>query len=96
MPDALAYKKRYLDLIEEMRKVFDDRNFTYYIQYSSVSSIMQMKPIEAVKAISPRPLLLLAGKKDGIVPWRENSQKLYENAGEVKKIVALTMVTTVF
>ncbi|HEX7560574.1 MAG TPA: alpha/beta fold hydrolase [Candidatus Humimicrobiaceae bacterium] len=88
MPDALAYKKRYLDLIEEIRKVFDDRNFTYYIQYSSVSSIMQMKPIEAVNAISPRPLLLLAGKKDGIVPWGKNSLKLYENAGEVKKIVA--------
>jgi dipeptidyl aminopeptidase/acylaminoacyl peptidase len=88
MPDALAYKKRYLDLIEEIRKAFDDRNFTYYIQYSSVSSIMQMKPIEAIKAISPRPLLLLAGKKDGIVPWEKNSLRLYENAGEVKKIVA--------
>jgi dipeptidyl aminopeptidase/acylaminoacyl peptidase len=87
MSDALAYKKRYLDLIEEIRKVFDDRNFAYYIQYASVASVMLMKPVEAVKKISPRPLLLLAGKKDGIVPWEDNSLKLYENAGEIKKIV---------
>jgi len=87
MSDALAYKKRYLDLIEEIRKVFDDRNFAYYIQYASIASVMLMKPIEAVKKISPRPLLLLAGKSDGIVPWDNNSLKLYEKAGEIKKIV---------
>jgi uncharacterized protein len=87
MSDALAYKKRYLDLIEEIRKVFDDRNFAYYIQYASIASVMLMKPLEAVKKISPRPLLLLAGKKDGIVPWENNSLKLYENAGDIKKIV---------
>jgi len=88
MSDALAYKKRYLELIEEIRKVFDDRHFAYYIQYASVASVMLMKPIEAVEKISPRPLLLLAGKNDGIVPWENNSLKLYENACEIKKIVA--------
>jgi dipeptidyl aminopeptidase/acylaminoacyl peptidase len=87
MADALAYKKRYLSLIEEIRKVFDDRSFTYYIQYASIRSVMLMKPIEAVTKISPRPLLLLAGKKDGIVPWENNSLKLFENAGEIKRIV---------
>lgn len=87
MSDALAYKKRYLELIEEIRKVFNDRNFTYYIQYASVASVMSMKPLEAVKKISPRPLLLLASKNDGIVPWDNNSLKLYEKADEIKKIV---------
>jgi len=40
MSDALAYKKRYLELIEEIRKAFNDRNFTYFIQYASVASVM--------------------------------------------------------
>ncbi len=87
MSDALAYKQRYLELIEVIQKSFDDRNFTYYIQLASVASILEMKPVEVIKGISPRPLLLLAGGKDGIVPWKLNSQKLYNIAGDVKKIV---------
>ena len=87
MPDALAYKKRYLDLIEEIRKSFDDRNFTYYVQYSSIDSILMMKPLQVVKNITPRPILLMAGKNDGVVPWENNSKKLHEAAGQIKKLV---------
>lgn len=87
MSDALAYKQRYLELIEEIHKNFDDRNFTYYIQLASIASILEMKPVEVIKKISPRPLLLMAGEKDGIVPWKLNSQKLYNIADDVKKIV---------
>jgi len=87
MADALAYEDRYLELIEEIHKNFDDSEFTYHIHYASIASILSMRPIEAVKKISPRPVLLLAGKKDGIVPWKMNSQKLYESVGEIKKLV---------
>jgi len=87
MSDALAYKKRYLDLIEEIRKSFDDRNFTYYVQYSSIDSILMMKPLQAVKKITPRPILLMAGKNDGIVQWENNSKKLHEAADQIKKLV---------
>jgi dipeptidyl aminopeptidase/acylaminoacyl peptidase len=87
MSDALAYEKRYTDLIEEIRKVFDDRSFTYYIQYASISSIFSLKPLKVVKKIAPRPLLILAGKKDEIVPCEKNSQKLFKRAGTVKKMI---------
>jgi len=90
MSDALSYGKKYLDLIEEIHQNFADRYFKYYVQYASIASILLMKPVEAVKKISPIPLLLLAGKKDGIVPWKMNSQKLYEQSGEIKKIVILS------
>ncbi len=87
MSDALAYEKSYLDLIEEIHRNFDDRDFSYYVQYASVASIFSLKPVELVRKIAPRPLLLLAGEDDGIVPWRKNSKKLYEAAGEIKKLV---------
>lgn len=87
MSDALAYEDRYLDLIEEIRQSFDSRDFTYYVQYASIASILSMKPIEVIEKVAPRPLLLLAGEKDGIVPWKMNSQKLYDSAGEIKKLI---------
>jgi len=74
MSDALAYEQKYLDLIEEIRKNFNDREFTYYVQYASIASILIMKPLEIIKRISPRPLLLMAGKNDGIVPWKKMRQ----------------------
>ncbi len=86
MSEAMAYKQKYLDLIEEIHKSFDDYNFTYFVQLASIASILEMKPAEHIKKIAPRPVLIMAGKEDGIVPWELNAQKLYDNAGEVKKI----------
>ena len=87
MSDALAYEQKYLDIIEELRKNFNDREFTYYVQYASIASILTMRPLEVIKRISPRPLMLMAGKNDGIVPWEKNASKLYKIAGEIKKLV---------
>jgi len=48
----------------------------------------QVSPIRWVEGISPRPLLLLHGDKDDIVPL-EHAHKLYERAGEPKELVIL-------
>ena len=86
MSEAMAYKQKYLDLIEDIHKSFDDYSFTYFVQLASISSILEMKPAEHIKKIAPRPVFIMAGKKDGIVPWELNAQKLYDNAGKLKKI----------
>jgi uncharacterized protein len=50
------------------------------------SKLAEIDPAEFVGLISPRPLLMLNGKKDPIVPpaWAE---RMYEAAGEPKRIV---------
>ncbi|MBM3155646.1 MAG: alpha/beta fold hydrolase [Chloroflexi bacterium] len=48
----------------------------------------EVSPIRWVDRISPRPLLLLHGDKDDIVPL-ENAYRLYGHAGEPKELVVL-------
>lgn len=45
----------------------------------------QVRPIDDVASIAPRPILFVHGAKDGLVPPR-NSQALYAAAGEPKQI----------
>lgn len=85
MSDALSYPQRYLDLIETLNKNFEDKEFTYYVEIASIASIFQLRPIDFADKISPKPLLLMAGRKDGIVPWEENSKLLFEKAKEIKE-----------
>jgi len=85
MADALPYSQRYLDLIETLNKNFEDTEFTYYVEIASVASIFKLKPIEFVGRVSPKPLLIMAGRKDGVVPWEENSKLLFEKAKEIKE-----------
>jgi uncharacterized protein len=85
MLDALPYSRRYCDLIETLNKNFEDTEFTYYVEIASIASIFKVKPIEFVSKISPKPLLLMAGAKDGAVPWEENSKLLFEKAKEIKE-----------
>ncbi|MHB1253309.1 MAG: alpha/beta hydrolase [Candidatus Humimicrobiaceae bacterium] len=85
MSEAMAYPRRYLELIEALNSTVEDNEFTYYVEIASIASIFQLKPIEFADKLSPKPLLLMAGKKDGIVPWEENSQLLFEKAKEVKE-----------
>jgi len=87
MTDALYYKSQHIELVEEIRKNFDDRTFTYYVQYASIDLILSMKPVNFVKKISPRPLLLMAGKEDEIVPCDRHAKILFEKAGGKKKLV---------
>ncbi len=86
MKDALNYEQRYLDLIDNLKNRFTDNEFTYYVELASISSIMQLKPLDVVGRIAPKPLLLMAGKKDKIVPWKEHAGLLYEKAGDIKKL----------
>ena len=85
MSEVTAYPKRYLDLIDTLKRTTQGNEFTYYVEIASVASIFQLKPIEFVDKISPKPLLLMAGAKDGAVPWEENSKLLYEKAKEIKE-----------
>jgi len=86
MKDALNYDQRYLDLIDTLKNRFTDHEFTYYVELSSVNSIMHMKPLNVVGRMSPKPLLIMAGKKDKIVSWEENALLLFEKAGDIKKL----------
>ncbi|MGB9718712.1 MAG: alpha/beta hydrolase, partial [Thermoproteota archaeon] len=48
--------------------------------------LARVDPINYVDKISPRPLLIQLGKHDDIVPFK-NGVKLFEKAGEPKKLV---------
>ena len=84
---ALAYKKRYVEMVETLNKSVEDTIFSYYIRYESIDSILKMKPINSIDKIAPRPLLIMAGKRDGIVPWERHAKILFEKANEKKKLV---------
>jgi len=85
MSEVTSYPIRYLELIETLKRTTQGSEFTYYVEIASVASIFQLKPIEFVDKISPKPLLLMAGAKDGAVPWKENSKLLFEKAKEIKE-----------
>lgn len=86
MKDALAYEQRYSDLIDSLKEQFTDNEFTYYIELASVKSVMQLKPLDLVDKIAPKPLLLMAGAKDKMVPWEENARLLFDRAKDTKKL----------
>jgi len=47
-----------------------------------------VSPLKWIDKISPRPLLLIHGEKDDLVPV-EHARKLFERAGEPKKLVII-------
>ena len=53
-----------------------------------IDETMQFHPEWVVDKISPRPLLLIAGGDDRLVP-PEDCQSLYQKAGQPKKMVTL-------
>ncbi len=52
----------------------------------TVDATLEFRPEDVVHKIAPRPLLLIHGASDTIVP-PEESQSMYEKAGEPKKLV---------
>ncbi len=86
MKDALGYEQRYVDLIESLKNQFTDHEFTYYVELASIKSVMQLKPLKKVEKIAPKPLLLMAGAKDKMVPWEENAKLLFDRAKDIKKL----------
>jgi dipeptidyl aminopeptidase/acylaminoacyl peptidase len=53
-----------------------------------VDGFSEVAPIKWVSKISPRPLLLIQGNKDDLVPV-EHARELFEKAGEPKKLVII-------
>jgi len=86
MKDALPYPQRYVELIEILKDRFESSEFTYYIELASINSILSLSPIKSIEDISSKHLILMAGKRDGIVPWEKNSKLLYEKAKCSKEI----------
>lgn len=54
-----------------------------------LENIRSVKPLDYVHHISPRPLLIIHGTADEVVPF-EHGLKLMERAGEPKKFLAIT------
>jgi uncharacterized protein len=86
---ALSYPIRYNNSLNKIIIEKNKNNFTYYIQYQAIDSIFSIDISYKVKKISPRPLLILAGKLDEAVPWKENSKIIYDNADEIKRLVLI-------
>lgn len=53
-----------------------------------INGFREINALQSVSAISPRPLLLIHGTNDNVVP-ASDSEKLYEKAGEPKQIVII-------
>jgi uncharacterized protein len=58
------------------------------ISWETVEKTLEYKPINVVDKISPRPLLLIGARDDDTCPIT-GYEKLYERAGEPKKLVVL-------
>ena len=84
---AMAFKKNDVQLVKELHNNVDDKNFSYYVRFESVESVMNMRPIDYIADIAPRPILIMAGKKDTIVPWERHSKLLFKKAGVKKKLI---------
>jgi len=58
----------------------------FYAQIQAGVDISAVRPVDLIGQISPRPVLLIHGAKDDLLPVR-NSYQLYEAAGEPKELV---------
>jgi fermentation-respiration switch protein FrsA (DUF1100 family) len=74
-------------LIEHFRSIgaIRDKDFPRSAE-DWLDGFEQVKPIDYVAGISPRPLLLVHGSQDEIVPPAD-ARRLYERAGEPKELV---------
>ena len=60
----------------------------FWGQYESGMQIQQVSPIEQISQISPRPVLIVHGAQDQVIPV-ENAYRLFEAAKEPKQIYVL-------
>ncbi|MCL4417174.1 MAG: alpha/beta hydrolase [Actinobacteria bacterium] len=84
---ALAYNKNSTEIVDSIKEIVDDKLFSYYVRYESVDSLIDLKPINFIEEIAPRPILILAGMKDDIVPYDRHAKLLFRKAKEKKKII---------
>jgi dipeptidyl aminopeptidase/acylaminoacyl peptidase len=67
--------------------IIKDNNFPASLQ-EWLNGFDIVAPLKWIKKISPRPLLLIHGEKDDIVPVKQ-AEKLYKQAHEPKKLVII-------
>jgi dipeptidyl aminopeptidase/acylaminoacyl peptidase len=84
---ALAYNKSDIEIVDSINENLEDELFSYYIRYESVDSVLDLKPIKFIDQIAPRPILILAGIKDSIVPTDRHAKLLFNKAKGKKKLV---------
>ncbi|MBM3149555.1 MAG: alpha/beta fold hydrolase, partial [Chloroflexi bacterium] len=84
-----AGKQQAESLIDHFRSIglIKDPTFPSAVE-KWLEGFAEVSPIRWVDRLAPRPLLLLHGNKDDIVPL-ENAYKLYERAGEPKELIVL-------
>jgi len=84
---ALAYSKNSTEVVDSIKETVDDKLFSYYVRYESVDSLIDLKPIKFIEEIAPRPILILAGMKDDIVPYERHAKLLFKKAKEKKEVI---------
>jgi fermentation-respiration switch protein FrsA (DUF1100 family) len=60
----------------------------FWGQQEAGIDIAQVRPVDDIASISPRPILIVHGERDDIIPV-ENAHKLYEAAREPKELYLL-------
>lgn len=85
----LTDKKRARATIDHFRSigVIRDAGFPQSVN-DWLNGFSAVSPLKWMDKISPRPLLLIHGDKDDLVPV-EHARKLYQKAGEPKKLVII-------
>ncbi len=85
----LANKQQVNSLLDHFRSIglIKDADFPPSID-GWLDSFNTVSPIRYIQKISPRPLLLIHGEKDDLVPV-EHAYRLYEKAGEPKELVII-------
>lgn len=76
-------------LVERFRNIglIKDADFPPSLE-EWLSGFREVSPIRYVDKIAPRPLLLIHGEKDDLVPV-EHARRLYHSAGEPKRLLLL-------
>lgn len=71
---------------EEVHRQFPERK--YMLSLETADYLLEYRPEDVVHQIAPRPLLLIHVEDDLLVPTEE-SEILYERAGEPKKLILM-------
>lgn len=100
MPEiqAVVVESTYANLENNLRAHLDRYTGLPYIpfgplvifwgEYESRVKLDQVRPVDVIAAISPRPILIVHGAQDDVMPL-ENAYQLYEAASEPKELLIL-------
>jgi fermentation-respiration switch protein FrsA (DUF1100 family) len=57
----------------------------FFAERESGINLDQVRPVDDISRIHPRPVFLIQGKSDGMVPL-DSAQRLYDSAGEPREL----------